>query len=163
MPVLKPTYKCNLVTDIKAEKLKEMGIKLVLLDVDNTITSYVSKNPIEGSIDWIKNLQKNDFLVYIVSNNFEERVSSIAKKFDLPYVSFAMKPLPKGFSVAKKALGVKSSECVVVGDQIFTDIMGANMGKMKSILVNPIEVETGFSYKLRRKLETKTRRNAKLI
>ncbi len=163
MPILKPTYKTKSIHDIKVDTLNKLLVKVVLLDVDNTITSYISKTPLDGAVMWAKNLEKNGFKVYIVSNNFEERVSKIAEKFSLPYISFAMKPFPKGFRKARKALNVKSHECVVVGDQVFTDILGANLGSMKSILVEPVEIETGFTYKIRRKLEKRVRKKAKLI
>ncbi len=163
MPVLKPTYKCKNIHDIKVDILNKMSVKVVLLDVDNTITSYISKTPLDGSVMWAKNLEDKGFKVYIVSNNFEERVSKIAKKFDLPYISFAMKPFPKGFRKARKALGVKAQQCVVVGDQIFTDILGANLGRMKSILVEPVEIETGFTFKIRRALEKRVRSKALII
>ena len=157
MSLFRPTLVCEKVTDITPQMLQKLEIKAVLLDVDNTLTSYISKKPIDGSIEWAKNLQKMGYLVYIVSNNYPKRVGEIAEKFDLPYVSFALKPSPFGFRKARKQIGIKGSDCLVVGDQIFTDILGANLGFMKSVLLTPIEIENGFTIKIRRHFEKSIR------
>lgn len=158
MAILRPSAICSRVTDITPELLKEMNIKALLLDVDNTITSYISKEPVPGSIEWCRKIKELGYKIYIVSNNFSfDRVRIMAEQFDLDFVHFAMKPLPKGFIHAKGKLKVKAKECLVVGDQIFTDILGANAARMKSILLDPIDLETGTSFKIRRKIETKLR------
>lgn len=158
MTLLKPTVSVNNIKDIKLDMLKEMNVKLILLDVDNTIASYLSKEPIEGSLAWIKSLQNAGYMVYIVSNNYKKRVSAIAQKFELPYVSFAVKPLTKGFNKVRKLMNVDKKECLVVGDQIFTDILGANLAGMKSVLLEPIEMEKGFSIQIRRHFEKNLRK-----
>ena len=89
----------------------------------------------------------------IISNNFKERVSSFGAMFGLDTLSFAIKPLPVGYLRAARRLGVRCRECAVIGDQIFTDIIGANLCRMKSILLSPIEPEEGFTFKARRFLE----------
>lgn len=157
MRLFKPYAHLKNVVDIDSVMLKNLGIKAVLLDVDNTIASYTSKEPIEGVSRWLKGLAETGIRVYIVSNNFKKRVGAIAAKFSLPFIHFAVKPAPFGFIRAKRALGVKSSECLVVGDQIFTDILGANLGGMKSVLVDPVEIENGLSYRVRRHFEKKIR------
>ena len=157
MSLLRPTLMCEKVTEITPKLLDSLGVKALLLDVDNTITSYISKNPLEGSVEWAHALEKLGYKVFIVSNNYRDRVSSISGKFGLPFVSFAMKPLPIGFAKARKQLGLKSAECLVVGDQMFTDILGANLGGMKSVLLTPIEVEKSWSFKVRRNFENKLR------
>lgn len=156
--IRQPTAARDKITDLTPEFIKSMGIKAVLLDVDNTITSYISKEPFPGSIELIRKLESEGISVYIVSNNkSKKRIKAVAEKFDLPFVNVAMKPLPVGFIRAKAKLRVKFSECLVVGDQIYTDIIGANLCGMKSVLLTPIEPESGWSFKLRRKHETKIR------
>ncbi len=157
MALLKPTISVKNIGDINLELLNKLNVKLILLDVDNTIASYLSKEPVQGSIEWIKTLQNAGYTVYIVSNNYEKRVCDMAKKFNVPYISLATKPFTRGFNKAKRVLKVKKSDCLVVGDQIFTDILGANLAGMKSVLLTPIEMEKGFSIELRRRLEKKTR------
>jgi len=158
MAILRPSVICSRVTDITPELLKEMNIKALLLDVDNTITSYISKEPVPGSIEWCRKLKELGYKIYIVSNNFSyDRVKVMAEQFDLDFVHYAMKPLPKGFNHARRQLKIKAKECLVVGDQIFTDILGANAAGMKSVLLEPIDLETGVSFRIRRKFETRLR------
>ncbi|MDO4458480.1 MAG: YqeG family HAD IIIA-type phosphatase [Clostridia bacterium] len=162
MSIRIPTLQLSRVTDINPQLVKSMGIKAVLLDVDNTITSYISKEPFPGSIDLIRNLEAEGIKVYIVSNNkSKKRIKAVAEKFSLPFVNVAMKPFPVGFIRAKLALKVKFRECLVVGDQIYTDIIGANLCGMQSILLEPIEVETGWTFKIRRHFEERIRAEKK--
>ncbi len=153
MKLLLPTLFVDKVTDIKLCTFRRMGVKAVLLDVDNTLCSHSSKVPLIGAIDWVRKIERSGLKVYIVSNNFEKRVSSIAEIYDLPHVSMALKPFPRGFSKAAKTLKLKKKECVIIGDQIFTDVLGGNLAGMKSILVKPIELETGVTIRLRRHFE----------
>lgn len=153
MRIFRPTAHYGSVTEIKPGMLRDMNIKAILLDVDNTLTSYTSKEPLPGTLNWAKMLQEEGFRVYIVSNNFKSRVSQISEKYGLPFVHFALKPFPIGFKKARRALGLKNGECLVVGDQIFTDILGANLGRMQSVLVDPIEEEDGFTFQVRRYFE----------
>lgn len=157
MALLKPTVSVKTINGISLELLEKLNVKLILLDVDNTIASYLSKEPVEGSLLWISNLQKAGYTVYIVSNNYKKRVSAIAEKFAVPYISMATKPLTRGFNKARRNLKVNRQECLVVGDQIFTDILGANLAGMKSVLLEPIEMEKGFSIRIRRHFEKNLR------
>ncbi len=159
MALFKPTIYCNNVTEINLDLLKKLDVKLILLDVDNTIVSYRDKEPINGSINWINTLKNNGYMVYIVSNNFEKRVSGVANTFALKHVSFALKPLTRGFLRAKKICGVSTKECLVVGDQVFTDILGANLAGMKSVLLDPVELETNWFITSRRVFERSIRKN----
>lgn len=158
MSIFRPTLMKKRITGITPELLKSMNIKAVLLDVDNTITSYVSKTPFPGSIELIRSIEKEGIKVYIVSNNrSKKRISAVAEKFSLPFVNIAMKPLPLGFIRAKLKLKVKFKECLVVGDQVFTDVLGANLCGMQSVLLEPIEVESGWTFKVRRHFEKSIR------
>lgn len=160
MRLLRPTVFCSKVTCITVEMLKALEVDTIFLDVDNTIASYTSKEPAAGVMEWLKNLQNSGFRVYIVSNNFKDRVSRISQKFGLPFISFAMKPLPIGFIKAKSITGSKGKRCLVVGDQVFTDVLGANLSGMKSVLTEPIEAEKSAGFKIRRHFE-KYIRNSK--
>lgn len=89
----------------------------------------------------------------IISNNYKKRVKRFGAMFGLDTLSFAIKPLPVGYLRAARRLGVRCRECVIVGDQIFTDIVGANLCGMKSVLLAPIEPEEGFTFRVRRYFE----------
>ena len=89
----------------------------------------------------------------LLSNSKEKRVEPFANKIGLNYISLALKPLPFGFFKAKKALGLKHKEVAIVGDQIFTDVLGGNLVGVKTLLLTPIKLETTKGFVFKRKLE----------
>ena len=154
MSIFKPTAMAERITDIDIRDLGKLSVRVILLDVDNTVVSYRDKTPLQGCLEWINEAIEAGFELFIVSNNqSRERVRLVAEQFSLPFEYLALKPLPKGFLKAFKRAGCDREECIVIGDQIFTDILGANLAGMKSVLLAPIEEETGASFKIRRKLE----------
>ena len=153
MGIFQPTAVRERVTDITPEFLKSLGVKALLLDVDNTLATYTSHKPSKGALEWVRAMEESGFRMIIISNNFKKRVGSFGTVFGLDTLSFAVKPLPVGYLRAAGRLGVKRRECVIIGDQIFTDIVGANLCGMKSVLLTPIEPEEGFSFRLRRFFE----------
>jgi HAD superfamily phosphatase (TIGR01668 family) len=85
----------------------------------------------------------------------KDKVKKIATILEIPYIFFSVKPLKNGLKKAKEILGEKSENIAEIGDQLFTDVLGANRMKMFSILTTPIEEEKGFLDKLKRKIERK--------
>ena len=143
----------NKVSEISLEYLKENNIKGLILDVDNTLIDYY-KNMSEDTINWANNLKQNGIKMCILSNsNKQEKVKEVAGKLELEYAYFGMKPLKKGFKKAKEMLGLENNEIAAVGDQIFTDILGANRMKMHSILVEPIKEKDIFVTLIKRPIE----------
>ena len=154
MSVFRPTARAERITDINIRNLSKLSVRVILLDVDNTVVSYKDKTPIEGTEKWINEAVEAGFELFIVSNNkSRERVRLVAEMFSLPFEHLALKPLPKGFIKAFKRTDCCKDECVVIGDQIFTDILGANLAGMKSVLLSPIEEEEGPFFKFKRKPE----------
>ena len=129
----------------------------MLLDVDNTLSEPESQTPFPRTIEWAQAMQKAGIALVILSNNYRERVAPFAAQYELPFEPFAMKPLPIGYRKAMKHLGVRASECAAVGDQVYTDIIGANLCGMKSILLDPVVLEEQRSFRVRRKWEQKIR------
>ena len=141
------------VRDIKIEYLKENEIKAVILDVDNTLIDYY-KNFQDGTKEWVEEAKRNGIKFCILSNsNKREKVKQVAKQIDVPYFYFAKKPLKGGFKKAKKLLNIEEKHIAVVGDQIMTDILGANRCKMFSILVKPIMEKDIIITKIKRPIE----------
>lgn len=127
------------VQEITYEMLEKEGILGLILDVDNTLIDYYKNMP-EGVLEWCAALKQRGIKFCIASNsNKKEKVEMVAKKLDIPYVYFAKKPLKKGLRIAGNKMGLESNKIAVVGDQIFTDVLGANRTGMFSILVDPIE------------------------
>ena len=89
----------------------------------------------------------------IVSNNHAPRVTPFAEMLGLDFVPEGAKPLPKGYNIAVKKFGMPKNTVCAIGDQIFTDILGANLAGIKSIFVYPIEFESGFFFKIKRFFE----------
>ena len=141
------------VKEITIDFLNKNNIKALILDVDNTLIDF-NKKMLDGVEEWCKNLKKQGIKLFIVSNsNKKTKVEMVAKKLELPYIHFATKPFKRGFRKAAKMLQEKNENIAVVGDQIFTDVIGANRCKMFSILVEPIEKKDLLVTKIKRPLE----------
>ena len=141
------------VRDIKIEYLIENNIKAIILDVDNTLIDYYKVFP-EGTKEWVENVKKQGIKFCILSNsNKISKVKEVANIIDVPYFYFAKKPLKGGFKKAKKLLNEESKNIAVIGDQIMTDVIGANRCKMFSILVKPIKEKDIIITKIKRPIE----------
>lgn len=151
--ILYPKIYLKNVTKITDEMLQENGIKALILDVDNTLIDY-NKNLLEGVKEWSQQMKNKGVKLHILSNsNHEEKVKKVSDELNIPYIFFAKKPLKKGFLKIKKELNLKEQEIGVVGDQIFTDVIGANRCKMISILVEPINQKDIFVTRIKRPIE----------
>lgn len=151
--ILKPDIKLNRVTDITCELLNKYGITALILDVDNTLSTHHGQVLTDGLPEWLMYMKDNGIKLTVLSNSKRKRVEPFASKIDLDFISLGLKPLPFGYLRAVKALGVKRKNAAIVGDQIFTDILGGNAVGLNTILLTPIKEESGWSFKLRRKIE----------
>jgi HAD superfamily phosphatase (TIGR01668 family) len=143
------------VTDITIEALKENNIKGLILDVDNTLID-IDRKMIDGLVEWKNNLEKNNIKFIILSNsNKKDKVETVAKNLNISYLGFAKKPFKSGFKKAAEKLNLENEKIGVVGDQIFTDVIGANRCNMFSILVKPISEKDLLITKWKRPLENK--------
>lgn len=158
---LYPKLYINNVKEITYEILQKNNIKGIILDVDNTLIDYYKNMP-EGIEKWCKDLKNKNIKFCIASNsNKKEKVKEVAKKLEIPYIYFAKKPLKTGLTKARKIMELESNEVAVVGDQIFTDVLGANRCKMFSILVDPIEEKDILITIIKRPIENIIKRNYK--
>ena len=153
--LLKPEIKLRGITDITVELLIKNNIKALLLDIDNTMSTHHGTILTNGLLEWIKYMQDNGIKLMVLSNSKRFRVEPFAARIGLPFISSGCKPLPMGYLRGVKALGEKCKNTAIVGDQIFTDVLGGNVVGVKTILLTPIKPEDGWSFKLRRKLEKK--------
>ena len=151
--LLKPNIKLDGITDISVSLLKKYNINALLLDVDNTMSTHHGMVLTDGLMEWIDTMQKNGIKLRVLSNSKEQRVKPFAEKIGLPFTSMGCKPLPGGFLRGVKALGEKRKNVAIVGDQIFTDILGGNAVGLKSILLTPIKLETTAGFRFKRWLE----------
>ena len=153
--MLKPNAYFSKVQDITIGFLIKNEIKALILDVDNTLIDKTKK--MEPSIvEWVKSLKGQGFRLYILSNtNDKEKVEKVAKELQIPFENFAMKPLKRGFLKVQKIVNEKPEVIAVVGDQIFTDVVGGNRCKMFTILVEPIAEKDIWITMLKRPIENK--------
>lgn len=148
-----PKEYLNSVKNINLELLNKNNIKGLILDVDNTLINLDKKMP-AGVSDWAKNLKAQGIKICILSNsNHLNKVEAVAKILDVPYIFFGKKPLKSGFLRARDILKLPNENIAVVGDQIFTDIIGANRCNMFSILVKPIEEKDYLITRIKRPIE----------
>ncbi len=159
--IFRPTYVLKSVTDISLEYLNEKNINGLILDLDNTLTTHNNPQPADKVTDWISDMKNNGIKMMIVSNNRAERVIPFAQNLGLDFVPNGRKPLATGFIKAQQLMAIPFSEIAIVGDQIFTDVLGANLKRVRTIYVHPIELESGFFFKIKRFLEKPFIRNLK--
>lgn len=146
MKKLYPDIYLKKVEDITIETLIKNKIKLLILDVDNTLIDYYKKLS-EDIIKWAKEMKGQGIKLYILSNtNNEQKVEKVAQTLQIPYKHFAMKPLKRGFKYIQKETNINPENIAVVGDQIFTDVLGGNRSNMFTILVDPIDEKKDYWY-----------------
>lgn len=148
-----PDLYLDSVKNISVTLLRKNNIDALILDVDNTLIDYY-RNLIDGAEKWCEELKDEGIKCIIVSNsNKKDKVEDVAKKLDIDYVMFAKKPLKSGFKKALKKLELEPSKVAVVGDQLFTDVLGAKRMNMFSILVKQIADKDIFITKVKRPIE----------
>lgn len=161
MSLLMPTFFTNKITDLSPKFIKSHGITSLLADIDDTLTYHKDPQVPKKILEFINLMKANNIKIVLVSNNSKKRVSEFAKKLNLPYIFRAFKPLPFGINRALKKLNISKRNAIIIGDQIFTDILGANLLGIKSILVNPFEKNQTIFLKLKRLFEKPIRKKIK--
>lgn len=143
----------NSITEITIDYLIKNKIKGLILDVDNTLIDYDRNMPTEIE-KWVENIRKAQIKMIILSNtNSKKKVKEVADKLKLDYINFGMKPFKINFKKAKEKLNLDKKNIAVIGDQIFTDIFGANRMGMFPILVEPLKEKDFLITLIKRPIE----------
>ena len=138
MALVKPWRREADVASIDVGGLVEAGVRCVLIDRDNTVVPRDTKQAPESALAWLDALRAAGIKVCMVSNNFHSReVEESARELGCEVVHHAMKPAPFAVRRALKLMGATADEAVLVGDQVFTDVMAGNLAGVRPILVNP--------------------------
>ena len=138
MALVKPWRREADVASIDVDDLVEAGIRCVLIDRDNTVVPRDTKQAPESALAWLDALRAAGIKVCMVSNNFHSReVEESARELGCEVVHHAMKPAPFAVRRALKLMGATADEAVLVGDQVFTDVMAGNLAGVRPILVDP--------------------------
>lgn len=149
------------IDEITIEYLKKNDIKALILDMDNTLINRSSEMP-ENVLKWAKEIRGQGVKLIIVSNsNKKNKLDKISNLLGIEYILFAKKPLKSGLMKAVKLLGENVNNIAVVGDQIFTDVIGGNRCKMYTILVDAIEEKDFWYTAWKRPIENKIKEKIK--
>lgn len=131
-------------TDVSPEFMKEKGLKLLLLDLDNTISPYGEAEPSPEIMRWVGKMRESGITLFIVSNTKKPRAGIFAEKMGIPYIMYAKKPSRRGLREAMRIIGCSEQETALAGDQTFTDVLAANRANVTSIMVEPIKLSNAF-------------------
>lgn len=139
--------------DIDIDQLRKLGVRGFIFDLDNTIIPWDSETIQPDVISWLQGLLKSGFKLCLVSNNWNKRVQKIANDLGIPFVSRAYKPAKTGFRRAADLMNLPPQAVAVIGDQLFTDILGGNRNGMYTIMVAPLTSREFIGTKITRKIE----------
>lgn len=149
-----PDYMFDSYTSVTPEFLKELGVRCVLCDIDNTLVTYDDAEPTENVLSWLSSMKENGITVIFLSNNDHDRVAKFTEKLDNTWFAKAGKPMSKKAKQALAASGFSPKETAVLGDQVFTDVWTGNfLGVAATLLVPPIKDKTTLFFKSKRLLE----------
>ena len=133
-----PAVRAREITELTPEGLKARGVKLLMMDFDNTIVPYTTNEPTEAVKRWLEEMKNSGIRLCVVSNSKKDRVKIFCREYGIDCITHAKKPFPRGIRECLKRYGLQPSECALVGDQIYTDTLGANGCGVMSILVEAI-------------------------
>lgn len=150
---LVPDYVFDTFDMASAEFLCSIGVKGVLLDIDNTLEPYENPTPGERVKAWFLELEATGIRCAFVSNNNRERVGIFNENLRFPAYPHAKKPFKKNLLRAMKDIGTTKSETIFMGDQIYTDVWAARSAGIRAILVPPINDKKDPFTKFKRFLE----------
>ena len=149
---LLPSMMADSVTDISPEFLQKEGIALLMLDFDNTIVPYITNTPTEQMTAWLRTMLASPIRLCVVSNSKRDRVKVFCQTYGLDCITHARKPFSKGIRQCLVKYNLPAESCLLAGDQIYTDTLGANCVGVRSLLVKAID-NHNFWLKARHVLE----------
>ncbi len=126
-------------SEVPLEELEAAGIAGLILDLDNTLVGWGGSEIAEEHLAWVREARDRGLRLVMLSNNFSDRVTHVAAQMGIPFVANACKPLPIGFVRALQQLQLPRRRVAVVGDQLFTDVLGGKLCGLHTILTEPLE------------------------
>lgn len=139
--------------DIEIDFFLKHNIKILFLDLDNTLDSYKASFPSKAATEYVQKLKLNNITPIILSNNTGKRVGIYADKLGIEHLSRTGKPFPFGINKFVKKNNFNKDEIMMIGDQLITDIRAANSSKIKSIYVEKLVKEDQFTTRFNRLFE----------
>lgn len=142
-------------SQLKTEILSQKGIKMLLIDVDNTLIPYHTMELSDEIKGWIESLKKEGLIPVLISNNHKNRVSKIAQQLNIPFYAFSRKPAKQNYKKALRDHRLQQHEVASLGDQLITDVCGGNRMGIFTILQEPLEEKENAAGKISRFIESK--------
>ena len=152
MNIFAPNYYVQSFKTLNIQKLHEMGIQLLLCDIDNTLVPHGAPAD-ERAKRLFQRLREIGFESCLLSNNQKKRVEMFNQEIQTHYIYNALKPARKNYLHAMEIMGTDQANTLVVGDQLFTDVWGAKRVGIHNILVHPINPKEEIQIVLKRYLE----------
>ncbi|HHT25744.1 MAG TPA: YqeG family HAD IIIA-type phosphatase [Firmicutes bacterium] len=153
LKVFCPNEMTGSLLDIDLNALAAQGIKALIIDLDNTLMGWDAEQITSQIKKWVQMVKAKGFRICIASNGLSNRVKRIAAELDVPAVPKAIKPRKRPFRLALRLLNTRSDQTAVIGDQVFTDILGGNRMNCYTILINPISRKELRSTRFMRRVE----------
>lgn len=129
-------------TDLTPELLAARGVSFLMMDFDNTIVPYTTSEPTKTMEAWLQRMQRSEISLCVVSNSKRPRVVEFCERYGLECVTHAKKPFSKGIRECMARFDLRPECAALVGDQIYTDVLGANCAGLTSILISAIDNHT---------------------
>lgn len=161
--ILIPDMHYESVFFIDTDSLKQKGIEGIIIDIDNTLVAWETKEADEKVLNFVRSLLEKGFKICMISNNTRKRVEKFNETLELPAIHKAGKPKTAPYFKAMKLLGTNRDNTAVIGDQLFTDVFGGNRLGLFTILVTPISPKEFIWTRLVRKIERIMLKKCKFI
>lgn len=139
--------------DVDLASLKASGVEGLIVDLDNTLVPRYENEPSDDLRGWLEAVGDMGLRICIVSNNWTSRVGAIADELGVSIIKGAGKPLAKAFRQGMEILGTTPSQTAVIGDQLFTDVLGGNRLGIHTVLVVPLSDKEMIHTRVLRRLE----------
>ena len=152
---LLPDYIFATYREVTPEFLKSIGIKALLIDIDNTLAPYEMPEPDDNIRAWFKSLEENGISATLVSNNDRERVELFNATLGLPAYYKSGKPFAKNLKKAMAAMGTDKSDTAMLGDQLLTDAAAGKHIGLRTIIVPPIKDKNNAFFRSKRAMEVR--------
>jgi HAD superfamily phosphatase (TIGR01668 family) len=151
--LLRPKYTIDTIYHLDPQVLKQMGIKAVFSDLDNTLLAWNQKETAQEMDQLNQRLAAAGILLVVISNNSDERVGKVVNPYHIHFTARAHKPLPTGIKRALKTYGFDRSQVLMVGDQLITDIQAGNLARVGTVLVKPLVATDKWNTRINRFFE----------
>lgn len=159
--LLTPDVVCRSLYVLDMDALAKRGIRGLMVDLDNTLIAYKNDDVTEEAVRWVQKAHASGFKVCITSNARSGRVRRFAEALSVPGIPNAAKPISRAFHKAMSMLQTTPDESAIIGDQLFTDVLGGNRLGVLTVLVNPLSTAELGATKLMRRLEKQAWRRMK--